>query len=329
MGRGVHPLVRAPTVPRGVTACPGHASCHPHPGRGSPFPEFPSPHSPRWPRAAAARWERQPAQPGPAPGGHQPVPGRRCGLATVPTAGEPWGGFHGGTGARSHRGGGGGGGGTVLGLPRPTPPLDRPRPTDITAVSLRPRPPDPPLGPRPLADYPSRHAARRRVGPLPLSARRASPPLRPLSRRRSRPLSVSVGAAASGQAPPCRPRHRCGPCWTSSWARPGTVSRSGRGLQETPRPGGRLTARGPVRPGPAQLSSARLLPPLRTCGAIHPRPPGSGLGAAERAGPVRARPAVIPPRPRPHRAPGAAPPPQAPLPRTGVGPARCPTSRGA
>lgn len=32
--------------------------------------------------------------------------------------------------------------------------------------------------------------------------------------------------------PPCPPRRRCGPCLTSSWARPGTVSQGGRPHEE-------------------------------------------------------------------------------------------------
>lgn len=58
--------------------------------------------------------------------------------------------------------------------------------------------------------------------------------------RPTQPFLVVVVAAAVGLRglvsatsrrpcrPPCPPKRRCGPCWTSSWARPGTVSQGGR-----------------------------------------------------------------------------------------------------
>ena len=58
--------------------------------------------------------------------------------------------------------------------------------------------------------------------------------------------------------PPCPPRRRCGPCWTSSWARPGTVSRGGRpgegwGGSDARPPGG--LRRGPRPSAPARAPS--------------------------------------------------------------------------
>ena len=121
------------------------------------------------------------------------------------------------------------------------------------------------------------------------------PPPLPLSERSRR------GRSCRSLRPPCPPRRRCGPCWTSSWARPGTVSRGGRpgggwGGSEARPPGG-------LRRGAATVCAcAGVLPsPARRPGA-----PGLCLSSSRRLGPRRAPPS------EPASSVGCQPPPRRP-----------------
>lgn len=88
-------------------------------------------------------------------------------------------------------------------------PLTSPRSRSDHAHQTRPRAPPPGGLPFPSCSAQQGGAASAQRSPRVAAAEAAElpPP--------QAPVPVSVGAAASGQAPPCRPRHRCGPCWTS------------------------------------------------------------------------------------------------------------------
>lgn len=100
------------------------------------------------------------------------------------------------------------------------------------------------------------------------------------------PLSGPSVPRPPSPPPPCLPRRRCGPCWTSSWARPGTVSRGG-----GPAGAGAGAGAGPRRVHPPGPAGAGIGVP----GALGP-PPGPASRArwaARRRWSLAARPAGL------------------------------------